>query len=28
VPMEEAIALLDFQTECGLVERAYAALAV
>jgi hypothetical protein len=26
--MEEAIALLDFQTECGLVERAYAALAV
>ena len=27
VPMEEAIALLDFQTECGLVERAYAALA-
>ena len=27
VPMDEAIALLDFQTECGLVERAYAALA-
>jgi hypothetical protein len=27
VPMDAAIALLDFQTECGLVERAYAALA-